>query len=137
MVDQKTISVLAVGDVWVNRDDPDSIFKHVCHVIKSADIAFCQLETNYSEPGTPLPQARVPMRAHPRNAPSIKNAGFNVVSFASNHHYDYGPEALSDTIEVMRETGIELIGVGKNIEEARKPQVIGCRGTKIGFLAYI
>lgn len=136
MSDQKTITVLAVGDVWVNRDDPDSIFKHVADVIKSADIAFCQLETNYSERGNPLPQARVPMRAHPRNAPSIKAAGFNVVSFASNHHFDYGPEALLDTIEVMRKTGIELIGVGKNIEEARRPQIVECKGTKIGFLAY-
>ncbi|MDI7259376.1 MAG: CapA family protein [Thermodesulfobacteriota bacterium] len=136
MSDQKTIAVLAVGDVWVNRDDPDSIFKHVTHVIKSADIAFCQLETNYSERGTPLPQARVPMRAHPRNAPAIRNAGFNVVSFASNHHYDYGSEALLDTIEVMRKTGIELIGVGKNIAEARKPQIVNCKGTQIGFLAY-
>lgn len=136
MAAPKTITVLAVGDVWVNRDHPDSIFEHVTPVIQSADISFCQLETNYSERGNPLPQARVPMRAHPRNAPSIKKAGFHVVSFASNHHFDYGPEALLDTIEVMRKTGIELIGVGRNIEEARKPQIIDCQGTQVGFLAY-
>ena len=130
------ITVLAAGDVWVNRDEPDSIFSHVTHVIQSADIAFCQLEINYSERGTPLPQARVPMRAHPRNAPSIKNAGFNVVSFASNHHLDYGPVALLDTIEVMKKSGIGLIGVGRNIEEARSPQILNHKGTKIAFLAY-
>ena len=43
MADQKTITVLAVGDVWVNRDDPDSMFKHVSHVIKSADLALRNL----------------------------------------------------------------------------------------------
>lgn len=136
MANDKTMTVLAVGDVWVNRGDPESIFAHVTPTVKSAEIAFCQLETNYSERGNPLPQARVPMKAHPRNAPAIRNAGFNVVSFASNHHYDYGPEALLDTIEAMRKTGIELIGVGRNIEEARKPQIIDCKGTRVGFLAY-
>jgi len=136
MSDNKVITVLAVGDVLVNRDDPDSIFAYVTSTIKSADIAFCQLETNYSERGLVLPQARVPCRAHPRNAPSIRKAGFKVVSFASNHHLDWGPDALLDTIEVMKKTGVNLIGVGKNIEEARKPQIIDCKGAKIAFLAY-
>jgi poly-gamma-glutamate synthesis protein (capsule biosynthesis protein) len=76
------------------------------------------------------------MRAHPKNAPAIKNAGFNVVSGAGNHALDWGTEAFLDTIEVMKETGIELIGVGKNLEEARRPQIVECKGTKIAFLAY-
>jgi poly-gamma-glutamate capsule biosynthesis protein CapA/YwtB (metallophosphatase superfamily) len=136
MTGDKVITVLAVGDVLVNRDDADSIFAYVASTIKSADIAFCQLETNYSERGIVLPQTRVPSIAHPRNVLAIRKAGFNVVSFASNHCLDYGFEAFFDTIQVMKETGIDLIGVGKNIEEARRPQVIDCRGTKIAFLAY-
>ena len=136
MADQKSINVLAAGDVCVNRDDPDSIFAYVASTIKSSDIAFCQLETNYSEKGSPLPQARVPARAHPRNASSIKNAGFNVVSFASNHTMDCGSEAFLDTIEVMKKLGINLIGVGKNIEDARRPQFLDCKGTKFAFLSY-
>jgi poly-gamma-glutamate capsule biosynthesis protein CapA/YwtB (metallophosphatase superfamily) len=132
----KTITVLAAGDVCVNRDDPDSIFAYVAPVIKSADIAFCQLETTYSERGSLLPQNRVSLKPHPRNASAIKNTGFNVVSFASNHHMDYGADGLFDTIEVMKHTGISLLGVGRNIEEARKPQIIDCKGTQIAFLAY-
>ncbi|MHA2062497.1 MAG: CapA family protein [Candidatus Sifarchaeia archaeon] len=120
MVDNKTISVLAVGDVVVNREDPDSIFALVAPTIKSADISFCQLETTYSErEGVVFPQARVPLKAHPRNAPAIKKAGFHVVSAAGNHAMDNGPEILLDTIEVMKQSGIDLIGVGRNIEEAR------------------
>jgi poly-gamma-glutamate capsule biosynthesis protein CapA/YwtB (metallophosphatase superfamily) len=136
MAEQNRITVLAVGDVLVNRDDPDSIFASVAPTIKSADIAVCQLEAIYSERGIPLPQARVAVRAHKRNAPSIKKAGFNVVSFAGNHALDWGADAFFDTIEVMRETGINPIGVGKNIEEARRPQFIQCKGTRIAFLAY-
>lgn len=134
--DDRIITVLAVGDVLVNREDPGSIFAHVAPTIKSADISFCQLETTYSERGVILPQARHAMRAHPRNAAAIKEAGFNVVSGAGNHALDWGTDALLDTIEVMKETGINLIGVGRNIEEARRPQIIDCKGTRIAFLAY-
>ena len=131
------INVLAVGDVDVNRDDPDSIFAHVADTIRSADIAFCQLESNYySEKAIVLPQARVPSVAHPRNAPAIKKAGFNVVSYAGNHVLDCGSEAFLNSIEILRATGIDPIGVGMNIEEARRPQIIDCKGTKIAFLAY-
>ena len=136
MAGNETITVLAVGDVCVNRKDPDSIFAYVAPTIQSADAAFCQLETTFSEKGFPLPQARVPGRAHPANAPSIKKAGFNVVSFASNHALDFGTEALFDTVEVMKKTGVELFGVGKNLQEARKPYLLNCKGTKIAFLTY-
>lgn len=130
------ITVLAVGDVLVYRDNPDSIFNYVAPVIKSADIAFCQLEAIYSERGNVLPQARAPLRAHPRNASAIKKVGFNVASFASNHSLDWGVDPFFDTIEVMEKNGIKVIGVGRNIEEARKPLIINCKGTKIAFLAY-
>jgi len=136
MSDQEKIMMLAAGDVCINREDPDSIFAHVTPTIKAADIAFCQLETTLSERGIPFPQGRVPARSHPKNGAAIKNAGFNVVSFASNHAMDMGPDAFFDTIEVMRKLGIELIGVGRNIEEARKPQIVNCKGTRVAFLSY-
>ena len=130
-----TVVVYAVGDVCVNRERPDSIFAHVSSTINSADIAFCQLETVYSEKGTPAPQSRVPMKAHPKNAPAIRRAGFSIVSFATNHHLDWGVEAFLDTINIMRETGVQIIGVGKDLDEARHPAIIDCKKTKIAFLA--
>lgn len=136
MTNSETITLLAVGDVCVNREDPDSIFAYVAPTIQSADISFCQLETTFSDRGTHLPTARKELRVHPRNAPSINRAGFGVVSFASNHVMDWGEDAFFDTIEVMRKTGINLLGVGGNMEEARRPHVIDCKGTRVAFLAY-
>ena len=76
------------------------------------------------------------MRAEPITARSVKDAGFHVVSFASNHCMDWGPDAFFDTIEALKEQGLFVIGVGKNIEEARKPAIIECKGTRVAFLAY-
>lgn len=131
-----TFTILAVGDVLVNRDEPESIFSHVKSVIREAEIAFCQIETNYSERGAPLPHSRVPMRAHPRNAYAMKDAGFGIVSLAGNHTMDWGTEAFLDTIEVMRKLGIDVIGAGKNIEDARLPKIVDHGGTRVAFLAY-
>jgi poly-gamma-glutamate capsule biosynthesis protein CapA/YwtB (metallophosphatase superfamily) len=126
----------AVGDVAPNREEPRSIFQHVTGLLKRGDIVFCQLEANLSNRGTPLPQARLASRTKPETAQVMKEAGFNVVSFASNHCMDLGPEAFYDTIAALKEQGLWVIGVGSDIEEARKPAIIECKGTRIAFLAY-
>ena len=128
--------LLAVGDVAPDREDPSSIFARVRDFLRTGDVVFCQLEANLSERGTPLPQARLPCRAHPGVAKALKEAGFTVVSFASNHCMDWGREAFFDTIAVLKEQGLAVIGVGANIEEARKPAIIQRKGTRLAFLAY-
>ncbi|HVN96976.1 MAG TPA: CapA family protein [Syntrophorhabdaceae bacterium] len=132
----KEIIVCATGDVGPNRPDPASIFRNVTQHILKADVAFCQLETNFSTRGVALPQARLPMRAHPQNAKAIKEAGFQVVSFASNHCMDWGREAFFDTLDVLEREGLSVVGAGADIERARRPVVRECGGHKIAFLAY-
>jgi poly-gamma-glutamate synthesis protein (capsule biosynthesis protein) len=131
-----TITLYAVGDVAPNRDDPFSMFQHVAGILKTGDIGFCQLEANLSMRGSPLPQARLPMRTDPVNAIALKDAGFQVVSFAGNHCLDWGQDALFDTIDVVKKQGMEIIGVGADIEKARRPALISKNGTRIAFLAY-
>ena len=132
----KEIVLYAVGDVGPNREDPPSIFRHVSGFLNQGDIRFCQLETNFSTRGTPLPQARLPMRAHPDSARALRDAGFQVVSFASNHCMDFGQEAFFDTIDAIKTNGMELIGAGRNIAEARRPAILQSNATRIAFLAY-
>lgn len=76
------------------------------------------------------------MKAHPKIAPAIERVGFQVISFAINHTLDFGADAALDTVNVMRKTGVHIIGMGKNIEEAREPRIIEWRGTNVAFLAY-
>jgi poly-gamma-glutamate capsule biosynthesis protein CapA/YwtB (metallophosphatase superfamily) len=130
------IILYCAGDVGPNRDDPDSMFRAVTPVLKGGDVNFCQLELNFSTRGTPLPQARLPMKADPAGARAIGDAGFNVVSFASNHCMDWGRGAFFDTIDALKKEKLAVIGVGENIVEARKPAIIECKGTGIAFLAY-
>jgi len=130
------VVLYAAGDVAPDREDPASIFQHVADLLKTGDVAFCQLEAVLSERGSPLPQARLPCRGRPSVARAIKDAGFDVVSFASNHCLDWGREAFLDTISVLEEEGLSVVGAGRNIEEAREPAIVDCHGTRIAFLAY-
>jgi poly-gamma-glutamate capsule biosynthesis protein CapA/YwtB (metallophosphatase superfamily) len=131
-----TIILYCAGDVGPNRDDPDSMFRNVASLLKRGDIGLCQLEVNFSTRGTPLPQARLPMRADPAGARAIRDAGFHVVSFASNHCMDWGRDAFFDTIDALAKEKLAVIGVGSTLEEARKPVILECKGTRIAFLAY-
>ncbi|MBI4331896.1 MAG: CapA family protein [Chloroflexi bacterium] len=138
----ETIIFHAVGDVGPRRieygETPESLFAMVHQKVKEADISFCQLERNFSTRGCfqyrnhPTWYARV----HPDNVKSLVFAGFNVVSNASNHCFEYGPEALLESIDVLRGNNIQVIGVGKDIAEARKPAIVERKGIKVGFLAY-
>lgn len=130
------VVLYAAGDVAPDREDPGSIFQRVADLLKGGDIAFCQLESVLSNRGTPLPQARLACRAQPEVARAIREAGFTVVSFASNHCMDWGREAFLDTLDVLRGQGLLVIGVGENIEVARRPAIIERKGTRVAFLAY-
>lgn len=133
---ESEVTLYAVGDVAPDRDEPQTIFEHVASTLRGGDLAFCQLETNLSNRGTPLPQSRHPKRASPDIARAIKDAGFHIVSFASNHCMDWGREAFFDTISTLRKHGLLVVGVGENIDEARKPVIVELKGTRIAFLAY-
>ncbi len=126
----------AVGDIAPDRPDPETIFEHVSGMLNQADIVFGQLEAVLSERGTVLPQARVPCRGKPAIARVLREVGFDVVSFASNHCMDLGREAFADTLDVLRREGPAVIGVGENIAVARQPAIVERRGTRVGLLAY-
>jgi hypothetical protein len=136
MADKDSITLIAVGDVGPAREHPEEVFDLTRSILKGADITFGQLEKNLSLRGTPQLQMGLGSIAHPRVAKVLAESGFDIMSFASNHTLDWSEDAMLDTLDVMRENNIIVIGAGKNIKEARKPAIIERKGTKVGFLAY-
>ncbi len=136
---QDFLSLVCVGDVRPHRDDPPSMFSHCGEALRTADVVFGQLESTYSERGTPMFVPSSPSRRAPKNIMAFteKGAGFDTMSFACNHAMDYGWEAFYDTLALFQKHNIPLVGAGKNIEEARKPAIIERKGTRVGFLAYV
>ena len=126
----------AVGDIGPSRPDPDTLFDLARPTLTQADIAFMQLELPISARGTRLPQVRHTDRAPQGSADAFRRAGFTVVSFASNHCMDWGSDALFDTIDALRASGLAVVGVGANIAQAREPAIVSVKGQRVAFLAY-
>jgi poly-gamma-glutamate capsule biosynthesis protein CapA/YwtB (metallophosphatase superfamily) len=130
------VSVCAVGDVMVKRDQPGTMFELVKPVFDVADVTFGNCESTYAEQGSRNPVARGEVRADPSNVAGLRYAGFDVMSFANNHHLDAGYEAFLRTLDVLHEHGIATCGAGRDIAAAREPAIIERNGTRIAFLGY-
>jgi poly-gamma-glutamate capsule biosynthesis protein CapA/YwtB (metallophosphatase superfamily) len=125
----------AVGDIGPNRPEPGECFALVADLLREADLTFCQLECNITERGERLPQVRHTHRAIPAAAQAIRDAGLQVVCFASNHCMDWGAEGFFDTIERLEQAGCQALGVGKDIAAARRPVIREIDGVRTAFVA--
>ena len=131
------LSLYAVGDVRPDWPNPDSIVEMelVIPIFKQADILFGNLESPISDLGE-RQVCNSGRKIRPEKISLLTDAGFDVMSFANNHHLDYGDAAFFDTIERVTKHDIAIVGVGANIVEAHKPTIVERDGVKVGFLAY-
>jgi len=136
MTTENTLTLVAVGDVGPKRAHAEEVFDLTRAILRGADITFGQLESNLSLRGTQQLHMGLGSIAHPRVGEALAGAGFDVMSFASNHSLDYSEEALLDTLDVMQRNKIEVIGAGRDIFEARRPAIFERKNTRVGFLAY-
>ncbi|HAA91737.1 MAG TPA: hypothetical protein DCS82_07855 [Rhodospirillaceae bacterium] len=131
------VVLMAVGDVGPVHEPSDHYAELAKDTLATADIRIGQCERCYSTGGSlQIHSHGQHSRLDPSMASIFEDCGFDLVSVASNHSMDWGGEALMDTIELLHSKGIQTIGAGANLEEARKPVIIERNGVKVGFLAY-
>lgn len=129
--------LLAAGDLAPDRDNYDESFVATRDVLGAADIAFAQLETSFASKGVRLPQARHAVLARPDGADALARAGFDVISMAGNHVLDWGNDAFFETRDNLTRAGLQVVGAGATIAEARRPVRITLGdGTRVAILAY-
>jgi poly-gamma-glutamate synthesis protein (capsule biosynthesis protein) len=58
------------------------------------------------------------------------------MALANNHMIDAGHLAFIEMLDDLRARGMDCIGAGRNLAEARRPAIVEVDGTKIGFLSY-
>ena len=133
---QLGVNIAIVGDMEVNRKDPEKVFDKVIPELRKADIRFGGLEASLSERGSAV-GGKIVMRHDPKMVAAYLAGGFEVVAFASNHCLDYGMEPFLDTLDLLDQHRIRYVGAGRNIAEARKPAIIEKKGMRVGFLSYL
>ncbi len=129
-------TLVAVGDVVLNRPRLDEPFRRVRDLFRAADFTLINLESPISEGGSSVIHQIVTHRQRPESVEVLRDAGVDAVSFANSHCMDYGPVALLDTLRHLKKGGIGCAGAGPNAAEAAKPIFLERDGTSLAFLSY-
>ena len=139
------VTVALAGDTMLGRgvaleiaaSGPHGLFsKGVRDVFSEADLALLNLECCVSDRGRrwEAPGKPFHFRAPPEAVGALSDLGVDCVTLANNHALDYGPDALEDTLEHLREAGIRAVGAGAGIEEARRCAVLDAGGVRVAVV---
>ena len=142
-----TVQITAAGDLCLEEDGyvldyydtvndlSKCISKSILDQTNAADIFFLNHEYCISDRGTPLEDKYYVFRAKPERMKLLEQMGTDIVSIANNHIYDYGADAMDDTIDLLDQAKITHVGGGTNLDEAKQPTYYIINGIKIGFVA--
>ncbi|MCD8353927.1 MAG: CapA family protein [Clostridiales bacterium] len=100
-----------------------------------ADIMCLNNEFTYSSRGTPLEDKTYTYRASPSRVSVLEELGVDVAVLANNHIYDYGEEALLDTLDTLDGAGIARIGAGEDLEDASAVYYAQLENCTVAYIA--
>ncbi|MFH1643162.1 MAG: CapA family protein [Patescibacteria group bacterium] len=138
---EETITLMFVGDVMLDRGVERKIkndwtfpFLKIKETLDEADLLFGNLESVISDKGRNVGSI-YSFRAKPESISGLIYAGFDIISLANNHSFDYTAEALKDTSSRLEEANIDFAGAGYK-EKAFSPIIKEVKDIRIAFLAY-
>lgn len=141
--EDEIITIAFAGDVMMEGSIEKAMnnfgihypFLQVQDELKAVDYAIVNLETAVTKRGTPYDK-QFNFRTGPNSLLALKEAGFHMVSLANNHTMDYGEEGLVDTLNYVKEAGLNYVGAGRNSEEAYAAHYLEIKGKQIAILGF-
>jgi poly-gamma-glutamate capsule biosynthesis protein CapA/YwtB (metallophosphatase superfamily) len=124
----------AAGSALAQRGTAGCFDTETLNVMRYSDVFMVNNEFPYSARGAALPGKKYTFRAAPESAPRLAEMGVDLVSLANNHCYDYGPEALNDTLDTLDGIGMIHVGAGKNSTDAEQPAYFFCGGLRVAVI---
>lgn len=142
--EEKIAELLIAGDVCIQPFiagyyDRDGIFgvvsEEIRNIMVEADIMMVNQEFAFSDRGEPMKDKQYTFEISPRYTSIFTELGIDIVTLANNHTLDFGREALLDSFDALDQANILYVGAGKDLERAKKMEIVEVNGIKIGFLA--
>lgn len=129
----------AAGDMLVQRRIPEGYegFAEVKAHICKGDARFFNLETTVHRGGHYGNQfyGGSFLRADPEVLDDAKNFGFNMLSFANNHSFDFSYGGLLETKRHVDAAGFVNTGVGSNLDEAAAPAYLDLPTGRVALIS--
>lgn len=138
-------TMLVFGDVNLGRtvgqkilsDEVDYPFQKISLELHFVDIVFGNLESQLSDQDgeTQDPRHNMIFTGPPNGAKALASFGFTHVSTANNHAFDYGKEALFETLDHLDDEGIAHVGTARSVEDLYEPLVFERGGIRFALFA--
>lgn len=113
----------------------DKIWNDVPSFTKNADYCILNLECPIVEhQAAPIVKCGPNLKCSSKVVDAIKFAGFDCVTLANNHFYDYGEVGVKDTLRSLQIKGIDYVGGGVNSKDASKTLLKKVDGKKIAII---
>lgn len=127
-----------LNEIYGQKDSPPSAiwgdFRPQLHAV---DGIFCNLECCLSTRGERFPGRAFYFRGDPGWAvPALRAGNVKFTALANNHAMDFGPVALTDTIDVLEGADISVAGTGKTPAEAWAPTVVLVGGLDVAVVSF-
>lgn len=125
----------AVRRAILASHDPALPFRNIGPLLASADIAFVNLESPFSDLG-PYHETGLIFHAPPDAIEGLQLAGIDIASTANNHSRDCASYGVEYTVRWLRSHGIAPLGSGETAAEAHAGVILIRHGIRFGFLGY-
>jgi poly-gamma-glutamate capsule biosynthesis protein CapA/YwtB (metallophosphatase superfamily) len=99
------------------------------------DLTVVNLECPVSHLGTALDK-EFTFRCDPAALDEMQAAGVEVANQGNNHAYDYGPQALVDSVRRLRAADLAPVGAGPNQRRALRPVTFRLDGWRVAVLGF-
>ena len=112
-------------------------FELCCDELNTADVLFGNLEVVISAfDRRRFRFDQTIFRAQPRAVEGLQQAGFNVLSLATNHIMQHGQKPLEECLQILDRAGIDATGVAIPALGVENLRIIEKNGLRLAFLGY-
>jgi poly-gamma-glutamate synthesis protein (capsule biosynthesis protein) len=115
--------------------DAKTLFNDLLPEFESADLTIANLECPLIRKPSPILKTGPVFGEDGDCINGIRAAGIDILNLANNHILDHGPAGLENTLRVCADAGIETVGAGENLGQARKMLVRKLGSLRVGILA--
>lgn len=137
------IRIVVGGDVYPSgpvreafiSGNAEGVFGDLAGEFAAADLAVVNLETPLVSRATPIAKIGPVFGADPRCVRGFVAARVGVLNLANNHTFDHGAEGLRETMMTAAGAGLDTVGAGRDLEEARTPLVKVIKGRRVVIYA--
>lgn len=131
-----SVKIFVCGDIIIQRPKKCLIADNLKEIIKSADVAVCNLEGPVKSSADKISKVGPYLEQSEEVISILREAGFNLFSLANNHILDFKEPGLTKTLREINKTGAQCIGAGMDFNSAYGLNVSEINSLKIGFLAF-